>query len=443
MATESSFSKGTSQYNFVVKDLQKASTNSKIKWIIVNYHTPMYTSPNTCSASTCKGSSSLRDIYHPLFDKYGVDIVLQGHVHNYQRTFPIKYNTNSHSSPTKTSTSTSKYNNPQGEIFATIGTGGINFHGLSGKSSFVASQQANKFGILDFSMTNDGTKLTAKYYPNGGSSPSDQFTITKPTTISSLMISTANKVNITNQTSPQTLDNQTSITQTTNNSKISENFSTQTPNVQTTNNMRSADKVTVTNDSKKNNNLRAEVAQILRNANASMNTVTNGPSSQMNNNIDTINDQDNPDAKPTLPKEAARNVNQGIRNIHPDANAGKNQIAVEGSKVILDGSKSKDKDGKIESYRWQQITDPKVALDNTNSNQASFISPTVDHNTTIVFKLTVTDDKGSSDSAITKVKVVNNERTPATLSSNIPNSNGSNPEDVHLNTEQVSNSTVD
>ena len=66
----------------------------------------------------------------------------------------------------------------------------------------------------------------------------------------------------------------------------------------------SVDKVTVTNDSKKNNNLRAEVAQILRNANASMNTVTNGHSNQMNNNIDTIDDQDNPDAKPTLPKEA-------------------------------------------------------------------------------------------------------------------------------------------
>ena len=167
------------------------------------------------------------------------------------------------------------------------------------------------------------------------------------------------------------------------------------------------------------------------------------PDANAGKNQIAVDDQDNPDAKSTLPKETARNVNQGIRNIHPDANAGKNQIAVEGSKVILDGSKSKDKDGKIESYRWQQITDPKVGLDNTNSNQASFISPTVDHNTTIVFKLTVTDDKGSSDSVITKVKVVNNERTPATLSSNIPNSNGSNPEDVHLNTEQVSNSTVD
>ena len=57
MATESRLKKGTSQYKFVVNDLQKASTNPKIKWIIVDSSRAMYTSPNTCSASTCKGDS--------------------------------------------------------------------------------------------------------------------------------------------------------------------------------------------------------------------------------------------------------------------------------------------------------------------------------------------------------------------------------------------------
>ena len=99
--------------------------------------------------------------------------------------------------------STSSYTDPEGEIFVTVGTGGINFHGLSGKSYFVVSQQAAKFGILDILMTNDGTKLTGKYYRNGESTPYDTFTITKPISISSLKFSTANKVNFTNQTSPQ------------------------------------------------------------------------------------------------------------------------------------------------------------------------------------------------------------------------------------------------
>lgn len=52
MATEISFSTSSAQYNFVKNDLAAASTNPNIKWIIVNYHRAMYTSPNTCSSST-------------------------------------------------------------------------------------------------------------------------------------------------------------------------------------------------------------------------------------------------------------------------------------------------------------------------------------------------------------------------------------------------------
>ena len=102
------------------------------------------------------------------------------------------------------------------------------------------------------------------------------------------------------------------------------------------------------------------------------------PDANAGKNQKAVDDQDNPDAKSTLPKETARNVNQGIRNITIQMPMPERiKCIVEGSKVIFDGSKSKDKGGKIESYRWQQITDPKVALDNTNSNQAHFISPTV------------------------------------------------------------------
>ena len=184
MATEISFSSGSDQYNFVKSDLQAASQNKNIKWIIVDYHRLMYTSPNSCSASTCEGSSSLRSAYHPLFDQFGVDLVLQGHVHNYQRTFPLKYNPSSPSNPTKTSSSTNSYTDPPGEIFATVGTGGINFHGLNGKSSFVAYQQAVDFGILDIKITNNGNKLEGKYYSDKGATK-DQFSISKSSTASS------------------------------------------------------------------------------------------------------------------------------------------------------------------------------------------------------------------------------------------------------------------
>jgi Bacterial Ig domain/F5/8 type C domain/Calcineurin-like phosphoesterase len=177
-----SYSSGSSQYNFVVNDLQTASQNPNIKWIIVYLHKPFYTSPNSCSSSGCTNSgsvaTSLRDTYGPKLDQFGVDLLLQGHVHNYQRIYPIKYDSGSPSSPTVTDSASTNYIDPQGEIFAIVGTGGINFHALSGKSSFVKYQQDDFFGVLDILITDNGNKLVGQYYTNGGNKL-DEFSITK------------------------------------------------------------------------------------------------------------------------------------------------------------------------------------------------------------------------------------------------------------------------
>lgn len=173
-----SYASGSAQYNFVLSDLQAASSDPSINWIIVTFHRPIYTSPNGCSS--CDPPTALRN-YHVIFDTYGVDLVLQGHVHDYQRTYPLKYNPNSPSNPTRTSSSSNSYNNPEGEIYAIVGTGGNNFHSLNGKSSFVVSQQDTKFGYMDIKITNNGGTLEAKYYLDNGAI-SDQFTITKTIT---------------------------------------------------------------------------------------------------------------------------------------------------------------------------------------------------------------------------------------------------------------------
>jgi len=177
-----SFSKGSNQYNFVVTQLQQASQDSNIKFIIVYLHKQMYTSANTCGSSSCSNTASdarnLRNTYHPLFDQYGVDVVLMGHVHNYQRTFPIKYDPVSPDSPTRTSTATMDYNDPVGQIFAVVGTGGVNFHGLGGKAYFVKYQQDDRFGALDINIENNGYTLAGRYYTNDGVKR-DVFKITK------------------------------------------------------------------------------------------------------------------------------------------------------------------------------------------------------------------------------------------------------------------------
>ena len=77
------------QYRFIENDLKTASTNPNIDWIFAVESTPMYT-----SSSKHDADSTIRDTYHPLFDKYGVDLVFTSNNHNYQRTFPLLYNSN-------------------------------------------------------------------------------------------------------------------------------------------------------------------------------------------------------------------------------------------------------------------------------------------------------------------------------------------------------------
>ncbi|HEX2304771.1 MAG TPA: metallophosphoesterase [Nitrososphaeraceae archaeon] len=177
MATESKFDKGSEQYKFIAEDLKKASENEDIDWIIVTSYGPFYTSP-----STHKAEKEIRDLYHPLFEKYGVDLVLHAHNHNYQRTYPLAFNPNDSSKPIVTNEFTTGYNShTDGTIFAIIGTGGESFYTLEGREPYMATQFGGKFGFLDIEISNGNphTKLTGTFYDNKGSDATDHFTIEK------------------------------------------------------------------------------------------------------------------------------------------------------------------------------------------------------------------------------------------------------------------------
>ena len=161
----------SSQYDFVKSDLARASSNSSIDWIIVYMHKPLYTSPNKHA-----GDSTMRDRYHPLFDQYGVDIVLYGHNHAYERSYPMKYDKASRSIPIITNTSKGNYTDPQGEIFVTVGTAGESIYHYKNKSQYIATQYEG-YGLLDIDIA--GNRLMAKFYSDTDGSVKDQFTITK------------------------------------------------------------------------------------------------------------------------------------------------------------------------------------------------------------------------------------------------------------------------
>ena len=120
VSSEIPYSVGSEQYNFIEDDLASAASNPSIGWIVAIHHKLEYT-----SEATHTPESGLREALHPLFDKYGVDLVLQAHNHSYERTYPLQYNSASPSSPIITNTSTSTYDDdPTGVIYVTVGTGG-------------------------------------------------------------------------------------------------------------------------------------------------------------------------------------------------------------------------------------------------------------------------------------------------------------------------------
>jgi Calcineurin-like phosphoesterase len=143
---------GSTQYQFIENDLKTASTNPNIDWTFVVESIPIYTSPAKHPAD-----STIRDIYHPLFDKYGVDLVLSSDNHNYQRTFPLNYNgeDNSSDDPIIVDIDSTRYNIDSGVIYLIIGTGGRSLYELEGQSSFVANQYDEQFGFLNIDIYSD------------------------------------------------------------------------------------------------------------------------------------------------------------------------------------------------------------------------------------------------------------------------------------------------
>ena len=77
----------------------------------------------------------------------------------------------------------------------------------------------------------------------------------------------------------------------------------------------------------------------------------------------------------------------------PTANAGPDRNATPGSAATLSGSGT-DSDGSIASYRWSQIAGPTVTLSGSTSATASFTAPS--SNTTLTFRLIVTDNQGAT-----------------------------------------------
>ncbi len=146
----------TVQLDFIINDLNNAADNPKTDWTIVMLHHPMYTStPNLFSMI-------LRDTLQPTFDLYGVDLVINGHKHAYERTNPVTFN------DVITDNENCSYDDPNGQIYLTVGTGGHSHSQFKQKQPWSIIQNHNDYGFLNIKLLNDGKTLYGEFVSNTG-----------------------------------------------------------------------------------------------------------------------------------------------------------------------------------------------------------------------------------------------------------------------------------
>jgi predicted phosphodiesterase len=132
--TEESYSANT-------QFLENQLKNTKQPWKIVAMHNPLYSSP-----SNHPEEKELAGRLQPLFDQYGVDLVIYGHNHNYERIkLPDK--------PT---------------VFIQAGTGGESHYDIKGSRSDggVEFQDDNDYGFVK--LTINSNTLSGQFISHGG-----------------------------------------------------------------------------------------------------------------------------------------------------------------------------------------------------------------------------------------------------------------------------------
>jgi hypothetical protein len=113
------------QEKWLEQTLRAASANPTVDWIIAYMHQPAMS-----TSSTGASDLGIRQSWFPLFYEYGVDLVLCGHDHDYERSYAVR-GTESGSAylqPAVVSTDLTEVSTENGLVHLVLGTGGTKGH---------------------------------------------------------------------------------------------------------------------------------------------------------------------------------------------------------------------------------------------------------------------------------------------------------------------------
>eukprot|EP01013_Petalomonas_cantuscygni_P017122 TRINITY_DN34236_c0_g1_i1.p1 TRINITY_DN34236_c0_g1~~TRINITY_DN34236_c0_g1_i1.p1 ORF type:complete len:467 (-),score=79.62 TRINITY_DN34236_c0_g1_i1:997-2397(-) len=162
------------QVSWLVEDLRRAVANrGSVPWIIVTGHRPIFTAH---VLDWPPGLQFLqRDLLQPIFEEFKVDAYLSGHVHGYERHWPIR----------QSKKVADDYHNPPGVVYVVAGNAG-NIEGhtkISGTyhESWMAVRNEATYGALACDFHN-ATHATFSMIASTNATVLDSFTLSRDRT---------------------------------------------------------------------------------------------------------------------------------------------------------------------------------------------------------------------------------------------------------------------
>nr|QEZ88176.1 purple acid phosphatase 27 [Populus tomentosa] len=171
ISTEHDWTENSEQYKWMDQDMSSVD-RSKTPWLVFAGHRPMYSSAGGFSTD-----DKFRKAVEPLLVQYKVDMVLFGHVHNYERTCSV-HESNCLAMPSKDRNGIDTYDhsNFSAPMQAVIGMAGFSLDNFSQPGSW-SLERISEFGYLRGHATMEDINL--EFVNSNTRQVEDSFRITK------------------------------------------------------------------------------------------------------------------------------------------------------------------------------------------------------------------------------------------------------------------------
>eukprot|EP00753_Platysulcus_tardus_P017867 PLAT6611.1.p2 GENE.PLAT6611.1~~PLAT6611.1.p2 ORF type:complete len:419 (+),score=209.41 PLAT6611.1:18-1274(+) len=136
------FDADSAQRKWLAADLAAAAkARAQQPWIVVYFHRPWYSSNHVHGNDTL-----MRDALEPMFQQYGVNVVVSGHIHAYERTRPLHFGDVVEAGSEQ-----------HGIVYLTVGNGGNGeglYHSWEEPQPPLSAARASEFGHVRFEVHN-------------------------------------------------------------------------------------------------------------------------------------------------------------------------------------------------------------------------------------------------------------------------------------------------